>query len=52
MDRHTCAETLRVSSLVELCVRHRDSGLVLTYGTERLTEKELVLQSDKLNSLI
>lgn len=30
MDRHTCAEALRVPSLVKLCVGHRDSGFVLT----------------------
>ena len=29
MDGHACAEALRVC-LVELCVRHRDRGLVLT----------------------
>lgn len=31
MDRDTCAEALRISSLVKLCVRHRDGGFVLTY---------------------
>lgn len=30
MDGHTRAEALRVASLVELSVCHRDSGFVLT----------------------
>lgn len=30
VDRHTCAEALRVSSLVELCVCHRYSGFIFT----------------------
>lgn len=30
VDRHTCAEALRVPSLVELCVCHRYSGFIFT----------------------
>lgn len=47
MNRHTRAEALRVASLVELCVCHRDSGLVLTckrqngYYRKRLTNENL-----------
>lgn len=37
VDRHTCAEALRVSSLVELCVCHRYSSFIFTCRESRFS---------------
>ncbi len=43
MHRHTCAEALRISSLVELGVRHRDGGFVLTYKGQNTYFRKAVI---------
>lgn len=52
MDGHACAEALRIPSLVELCVCHRDCGLVLTYSIKHIGEIIKSGGEDTLDSVV